>query len=136
MFTPFYIKKCIKAQNVLQYFRMYPTERDEKGYTEIKPFSFEEGDYFHCPKRMEEDEVKVVKEYSRPLVYTSEPKESFLTEKCFWIPTADQLREGLINVGFSIGDTSNMNEEQIINGIMRERKTMRWSREKEDWVKI
>ena len=136
MFTTLYIKKCIKAQDELQYFRMYPTERDEKGYAEIKPFSFEEGDYFHCPKRMEEDEVKVVKEYSRPLVYTSEPKESFLTEECFWIPKADQLREGLDNISYSIGDTSNMNEEQILNTIMFERKKTRWSREKENWAKI
>lgn len=136
MFSVAYIKKCIKAQDVLQYFRMYPNERDEKGYEEIKPFSFEEGDYFHCPERMEEDEVKVVKEYSRPNIYTSEPKESFLTEECFWIPTADQLREGLDNISYSIGDTSNMNEEQILNTIMFERKNMRWSREKDDWIKI
>ena len=138
MFTALYIKKCIKeqAQDELQYFRMYPAERDEKGYAEIKPFSFEEGDYFHCPERMKEDEIKVVKEYSRPHVYTSEPKESFLTEECFWIPTADQLREGLDNISYSIGDTSNMNEEQILNTIMFERKNMRWSREKDDWIKI
>ncbi len=137
MFTALYIKKCIKeqAQDELRYFRTHPTERDEKGYAEIKPFFFEEGDYFHCAERMKEDEVKVVKEDSRPHVYTSEPKESFLTEECFWIPTANQLREGLINVGFSIGDTSNMNEEQILNTIMFERKEMRWSREKENWVK-
>lgn len=138
MFTALYIKKCIKeqAQDELQYFRMYPTERDESGRTMLLPFAFKEGDYFNCPERMKEDEAKVVKEYSRPHVYTSEPKESFLTEECFWIPTENQLREGLINVGFSIGDSSNMNEEQILDLIMRERKEMRWSREKENWVKI
>lgn len=138
MFTALYIKKCIKeqAQDVLLYFRMSPTERDEKGYAEIKPFSFEEGDYFHCPERMKEDEVKVVKEYSRPNVYTSDPRELYLIDECKWIPTADQLRKGLERIGYSIGDTSNMNEEQILNTIMFERKEMRWSREKENWVKV
>ena len=29
-----------------------------------------------------------------------------------------------------------MNEEQILNTIMFERKEMRWSREKEKWIKV
>ena len=138
MFSALYIKKCIKeqAQDELRYFRMYPTERDEKGYAEIKPFFFEEGDYFHCPERMKENEVKVVIETSSTHACTSDPKESHPTDECKWIPTADQLREGLDNISYSVGDTSNMNEEQILSKIMKERKMMRWSREKEDWIKI
>ena len=85
---------------------------------------------------MIEVEVKVVKEYSRPHVYTSDPRESYLIDECKWIPTADQLRKGLERIGYSIGDTSNMNEEQILNTIMFERKEMRWSREKENWIKV
>lgn len=138
MFTALYIKKCIKkqAQDELQYFRMYPTEIDESGRTMLLPFAFKAGDYFNCPERMKEDEVKVVKEYSRPHVYTSDPRESYLIDECKWIPTADQLRKGLERIGYSIGDTSNMNEEQILNTIMFERKEMRWSREKENWIKV
>jgi len=138
MFTALYIKKCIKeqAQDELQYFRMYPTERDESGRTMLLPFAFKEGDYFNCPERMKEDEVKVVKEYSRHHVYTSDSKESYLIDECKWIPTAAQLRKGLERIGYSIGDTSNMNEEQILDLIMRERKKMMWSREKENWVKV
>jgi len=84
MFTALYIKKCIKkkAQDELQYFLMYPNKRDEKGYSEMKLFSFEEGYYFHCPGRMKEDEVKVVKETSRTYAYTSDPKESHPTDEC------------------------------------------------------
>jgi len=138
MFSIIYIKKCIKpqAQDELKYIRMYPTERDESGHAELLPFSFKQGDCFHCPERMKEDEVKIVKETSRTHVYTSDPKESFLTEECKWIPTADQLREVLRNVGYSIGDTSNMNEEQILDEIMGKRERKKWDKEKENWIKI
>lgn len=135
-FSGLYIKKCIKAQNEIQYFRIFKLLTEEEDKFPVAKFPFEIGDYFNHPDLMEEGEVKIVEEIKGNQLYTSDSINLYLGEECVWIPTADQIREGLETIQFSLGDVSSYNEEQLIDEYMRTRKEKEWNKEIGDWVEI
>lgn len=136
MFSTLYIEKCKKAQEEIQYFRVFEQVRKEKDGI-LKPFSFEKGDYFHHPGLMEEGEVKVVKEITGSNLYASDLTEAYPQDKSIWIPTVKQMRAGLEAVVRSLSDEDfKHGEEHLLDKIMENREKKQWDKEKREWVKM
>ena len=136
MFSVIYIKKCIKAQDELDFLRIFTMPEEGAGITMLPRFYYKPGDYFHHERTMDEAEFAQVERIERDYLYCEGCRKPYLQDECAWIPTANQLREGLINTHYSLGDTSEMNEEQILDLYMREHERKRWSRQEDNWVSI
>jgi hypothetical protein len=135
MFSALYIKKCIKGRGEVEYLREFHYVPD--GYSEIPlKFPFKEGDYFHYEATMKEDEVKEVYKVEGDFLYAINEYNPYRIQESVWIPTADQLRLGLKNIVFSLGDTSDWNVEQILDTYMSRHEGRKWDEEKGEWVKI
>jgi hypothetical protein len=114
-----YIKKCIEAQEKIRYFRVAEQYKEVEGEIITPKPIFKEGDYFHHPNLMEEGEVKIVKEVIGNELYASDPTEPYPKDESVWIPTADQIRAGLDAIGWSLGDVSFENEEELLDEFKR-----------------
>ena len=118
-FSRVYIKKCIQNQDEIQHFRAAEQNKKAEGEFFIPKPIFKEGDYFHHPNLMEEGEVKVVKEVIGNDLYASDPTEPYPRNESIWIPTADQIRIGLEVIGWSLGDVSSKNKEELLDEFKR-----------------
>ena len=118
-FSRAYIKKCIQAQDEIRHFRMAEQYKEAEGEIITPKPIFKEGDYFHHPNLMEEGEVKIVKEVTFNDLYASDPTEPYPNDESVLIPTADQIRVGLEVTGWSLGDVSSKNEEELLDEFMR-----------------
>lgn len=118
-FSGLYIKKCIQAQEKIRHFRATEQYKEAEGEFFIPKPIFKEGDYFHHPNLMEEGEVKIVKEVIGNDLYASDPTEPYPKDESVWIPTANQIRVGLEVIGWSLGDVSSKNEEELLDEFKR-----------------
>jgi hypothetical protein len=134
MFSATYIKKCIKAKSEIELLRGFEPYYSEL-YTDDK-FPFEKGDYFYCEATAAEDEVKEVERTEGDFLYAREVSNPYRISVCIWIPTADHLRQGLKIYQHSLGDTSDWDEERILDKYMSKEGGKRWDEEKGDWVRI
>jgi len=137
MFSTLYIEKCKKAQDEIQYFRLFEQFRKAKDGMLIpnKPL-FEKGDYFHHPGLMEEGEVKVVKEIMGNNLYASDTTKGYPQDESIWIPTVKQMKGELAKVNWSLADRHfEQGEEHLLDKIMENREKKQWDKEKREWVK-
>ncbi|NIM59562.1 MAG: hypothetical protein GTO16_11565 [Candidatus Aminicenantes bacterium] len=114
-FSKLYIKGCILAQEKIRYFRVDEQYKETEGEIITPKPIFKEGDYFHHPDLMEEEEVKVVKEVIGNDLYASDSTKPYPKDESVWIPTADQIRAGLEVVCWPLGDVSSLNEEELLD---------------------
>jgi hypothetical protein len=114
-----YIKKCIQIQDEIRHFRMAEQYKKAEGEYPIPKPIFKVGDRFHNPSLMEEGEVEIVKEVIGNDLYASNPTEPYPKDESILIPTADQIRVGLEVTGWSLGDVSSKNEEELLDEFMR-----------------
>jgi len=130
-----YIEMCSAGKEIYELFRTSEWFNKAEGGIITPKSIFEPGDYFHHPQ-MEEGEVKIVKEVKGLSLIHSTDSESYKEEECVWIPTAEQIKRGLEQVGWSIGDVSDEDEEERLIRRYMDSRGKRWSRVKKSWIDI
>jgi len=114
-FTKRYIKKCISAKDILDYY-----------------FSFSKGDYFHCPSLMDDGEWRQVKEVKvNKYLLTKDLIEKYIAKDCIWIPTKEQLNKILVEYNTHL----KLNEEGLLDHFMGDIYKKPWDKEKEEYIK-
>lgn len=133
MFSKKYIEMCKAGKEEIEHFRMHEQFQTEQPITP-KPI-FKPDDYFHH-ESMGEDQTKIVKEVRNFSLIKAKDSGSYPYEECFWIPTIEQIKESLIKMVWSIGDTSKFRyEEDILTRYMNS-KGRSWSQKNKEWKKI
>jgi hypothetical protein len=132
MLSKQYLEMCKAGRDEIEYFRMYEQFRPGEIITP-RPI-FEANDYFHY-ELMRENETKIVKEAKDFALIIATDCSSYPYEECYWIPTMDQIKTCLLKIGWSIGDTSSVeNPEDLLLRYMDSRGKS-WNSEKKEWVK-
>lgn len=135
MFSIRYLNMCRAGKEIIERFRTQEWFNEaEGGIATPKPI-FKAGDYFHHP-RMQEGEIKTVKEAKGFVSVHSTDSESYLEEECIWIPTAEQIKKGLLELNWSIGDVSDEDDEERLIILYMDSIKKRWNSESNIWVDI
>ena len=130
-----YIEMCSAGKEIIERFRTSEWFTKAEGGIVTPKSIFDPGDYFYHPQ-MEEEETKIVKEVKGFSLVHSTDSESYKEEECVWIPTAEQIKKGLEQLHWSIGDVSDEDdEERLILGYM-DSIGKKWSREKKSWIDV
>jgi hypothetical protein len=131
MFSKQYLEMCKAGRDDIEYFRMHGQFQIGKIITP-KPI-FEPDDYFHH-ESIGEGETKTVKEAQDFALIIATDSSSYPYDECYWIPTMDQIKTSLVNLVWSIGDTSKIkNPEDMLLRFMGSRGKS-WNPEKKEWV--
>ena len=132
MFSVQYIEMCKAGKEFIDYFRIYKQFNKAKNGIVTPKSIFKEGDYFHHPK-MVEGETKIVKEERGFFLYSTD-SNSYLEEESIWIPTADQIKKGLEEINWSIGNVAHEDSPERLLVRYIESKGKKWDSEKKDWL--
>jgi hypothetical protein len=127
IFKKTYVEKCVKASDELKFLR-------PPGQSFLRSSVLRESDFFYH-ESMPKYSVKKIRSIHFAAVF-SEDGQEYPTYDCDWIPTRDQLIEGLKNVQFSIGKASGLNEERILKECLEKHNGKTWDEEIRVWVKI
>lgn len=132
MFSKQYLEMCKAARDDFDLFHVFGQYKTgEKSITQ-KPI-LKPDDYFHH-ESMEEGETKTVKEAKNFALIIATDSSSYAYDECYWIPTMDQIKTSLVNLVWSIGDTSKIkNPEDMLLRYMGSRGKS-WNPERKEWV--
>lgn len=125
-FKKTYVEKCIKASEELKFLR-------PPGQPFLRSSVLREGDFFYY-ESMPKFSVKKIRSIIFAAVF-SEDGQEYPTYDCAWIPTRNQLIEGLKDTQFSIGRTSGLNEDRILKEYLEKHDGKTWNKEIRVWVK-
>ena len=128
-FKESYIEKCVKARDEIEYLRIIK----QFGPTPKIPSALEEGDFFYH-EGMGQFCVKKIRRIENVFVF-SEDGQSYAKDDCAWIPTRDQLIQGLEDIHWDIDDISKPDEEAVLEEYMRTHEKKTWNRDKRVWQK-
>jgi len=128
-FNEKYIEKCVKARDEVEYLRILK----QFGPTPFIPSALEEGDFFYH-EGMEQFCVKKVRRIEDVFVF-SEDGKAYAKDDCAWIPTREQLIHGIETTVFSLGNTSDLDAERILEIYMKKHNGKLWNEQKREWIK-
>ena len=128
-FKESYIEKCVKAREEIEYLRILK----QFGPMPIIPSALEEGDFFYH-ERMGQFCVKKIRRIENVFVF-SEDDQAYAKDDCAWIPTLDQLIQGIEDIHWAIDDISKPDEEAVLEEYMRTHEKKTWNRVKRVWQK-
>jgi hypothetical protein len=128
-FNAKYIEKCVKARAEIEYLRILR----QFGPMRFIPSALEEGDFFYH-EGMGQFCVKRIQRIEDVFVF-SEDGKAYAKDDCAWIPTREQLIHGIETTIFSLGDTSDLDAERILEIYMKEHDDKLWNEQKREWIK-
>jgi hypothetical protein len=128
-FKESYIEKCVKGRREVEYLRIFK----QFGPEPIIPSALKAGDFFYY-EWMGESCVNKVRSIDHASVF-SEDGRTYPKDDCAWIPTRDQLIQGLEAIHWAIGDTSQLDEQGILEEYMGTHEKKTWKRDKRVWQK-
>lgn len=132
MFSNQYIEMCRAGKAIIGHFRVKEMFNDANDGMVTPKSIFEVGDYFHH-HTMQEGETKIVEEPERMSLRATD-MESYPEDECVWIPTAGQIKKGLEEIHWSIGDVMNEDDaERLIVSYMKSMK-IKWDLENKEWT--
>lgn len=133
MFSIRYIEMCKAGKEYIEKFRTQEWFYEAEGGIVTPKSIFKSGDYFHHP-RMEEGEVKIVKEVKGLVSVHSTNSKSYPEEDCIWIPTAEQIKRGLEVLHWSIGDVSEEEDAERLIILYMDSIGKKWNPESKTWI--
>ena len=96
-FNRSYIDKCIKYYDHINYLIERSRGLFNTGNQLLRLNYFQCGDFFHCPRKMNHHEIKEVKTIINQItISTGLPFKDYPASECIYIPTEEQLAEGLL----------------------------------------
>ncbi|NQT81058.1 MAG: hypothetical protein HQ555_11795 [Candidatus Aminicenantes bacterium] len=135
MFSVKYLNMCKAGMDIIRCFRTSEFFNEAEGGIVLPVSIFKAGDYFHHP-RMQEGEIKIVKEVKGFISVHSTDSESYSEEECIWIPTAEQIKKGLLEIHWSIGDVSGEGDPERLMIRFMDSRGKKWNRIGNIWVDI
>jgi hypothetical protein len=102
-FSNSYVEKCLQYSDDIDYLIGRSRGLFAGKSIETPRYYFRVGDYFHCPELMDPFDVKEAKTINQYSISAGIPSEEYPTDKCIYIPTEDQLAEGLKACNLSMG---------------------------------
>jgi len=128
-FNEKYIDKCVKGRDEVEHLRILK----QFGPTPFIPSALEEGDFFYH-EGMGQYCVKKIRRIEDVFVF-SEDGKPYAKDDCAWIPTREQLIHGIETTVFSLGDTSDLDAERILEMYMKKHDDKLWNERKREWIK-
>lgn len=128
-----YIDMCKEGKEIIERFRTSEWFNEAEGGIVTPKSIFKPGDYFYH-HWMEEGEIKIVKEVKGFASVHSTDSKSYSEEGCIWIPTAEQIKRGLEELHWSIGDVSDENDAERLLVRYMESIDKKWGLENKAWI--
>lgn len=125
LFKKSYIEKCVKAGGDLEFLRVH--DQPSASVLRVGDFFYHEWMGAFSYKRIQD---------IHDIVVFSDDGQQYPKYDCTWVPSRDQLVEGLKNKPFSVGDTSGLDEEGILEKFMEKNWHKKWDEGKKEWVEI
>ena len=120
-----YITKCIKWDEEIMHLILSVRSPFKPNLTILPRSGYEKGDLFHHPKSMKSTEYGTVKQVIADSKIESKGLENILypVDECIFIPTEQQLREGLEATHWSLSnDAYGKGAEHLLDSIIESKK--------------